>query len=114
MEDQYLFNHALDCLNLSATCKSVSNGQEAIDHLAHSAEYEIIFLDLNMPVMNGVECLRLIKQNEIYRKIPVIIITTSLNPFELDECLHLGAKHIFHKPNTFPELCNDLHTILMN
>jgi CheY-like chemotaxis protein len=114
MEDQYLFNHALDCLQVSAFCKAVANGQEALDHLSHSAEYELIFLDLNMPLMDGLSCLKLIRQNEKFKSIPVVIITTSVNPFELNLCTELGVASIFHKPNTFPELCNGLHTILMN
>jgi CheY-like chemotaxis protein len=113
-EDQYLFNHALDCINISAFCKAVCNGQEALDHLSHSHGYEVIFLDLNMPVMSGLDCLKLIKQTEKFKDIPVVIITTSLNPYELNHCMELGAVTIFHKPNSFPELCNGLHSILMN
>lgn len=113
-EDQFLFNQALDCIELSVFCKSVSNGQDALDHLSHWTDYEVIFLDLNMPVMNGIDCLKLIKGNEKCNKIPVVIFTTSLNPYELNHCMELGAVTIFHKPNTFPELCNGLHAILMN
>ena len=113
-EDQFLFNHALDCIKLGAFCKAVTNGQEALDHLNHTTDYEIIFLDLNMPVMTGVECLKILKENEKYKNIPVVIITTALNPTELNHCIELGALKIFHKPNTFPELCNGLNDILMN
>ena len=113
-EDQYLFTLALDSLNLNAYCKAVNNGQEALDHLNNIANYEIIFLDLNMPIMNGVDCLKALKENENCRHIPVVIITTSMNPFELDNCKKMGVAHIFHKPNSFPELCKSLQSILMN
>ena len=113
-EDHFLFTHALDCIACKVYCKSVYNGQEALDHLTHIHDYEIIFLDLNMPGMNGLDCLRLLKQHEKYKHIPVIIFTTSLYQPELYQCLELGARRIFHKPHSFPELCNELHTILLN
>src|SRR4051812_8208939 len=108
-EDQYLFTEALDCLQLNTFCKAVNNGQEAIEHLSTLKEYEVIFLDLNMPLMNGVDCLKAIKENEGLKNIPVIVFTTSANPLELENCRNLGATTIFHKPNHFPELCNGLH-----
>ncbi len=113
-EDVFLFNQALDCLPVGAFCKSVGNGQEAIEHLSLNAAYEVIFLDLNMPLMSGVECLRLIKEHEKYFNIPVVVFTTTMNPHELNHCMELGALAIFHKPNSFPELCSGLHNILMS
>src|SRR4051812_6697027 len=111
-EDQYLFTQALDCLKMSIHCKSVDNGYDALNHLEQISNYEVIFLDLNMPKMDGLNCLKAIKQHEKYKDIPVVIFTTSINPFELEECIKTGATTIFHKPNKFPDLCNGLHTIL--
>lgn len=69
LEDQYLFNHALDMLQMSVYCKAVCNGQEALFHLEHTPNYETIFLDLNMPVMNSMDCLKPIRANETYKGI---------------------------------------------
>ncbi|MEO6671200.1 MAG: response regulator [Ferruginibacter sp.] len=113
-DDQYLFTEALDSIALSAYCKAVNNGQEALHHLQRLADYQMIFLDLNMPVMNGLECLKQLKADNKFNDIPVVIITTSNNPVELQDCLNLGVKTIFHKPSSFPELCDGLNNILMN
>ena len=111
-EDQYLFMEALDTLNLSVQCKTVSNGKEALKHLDLISQYEFIFLDLNMPMMNGLECLQALKHHAKYKDIPVIIFTTSTNAHEMENCLSMGAKSLFHKPHTFPALCSELHNIL--
>jgi CheY-like chemotaxis protein len=113
-EDQRFFMEALKTLNLEIECKTAGNGQEAIDQLELSFQYEIIFLDLNMPVMNGFECLEFIRRNEKYKHIPVVIFTTSVNHDDKQFCEGFGIKRYFHKPNSFPKLCLGLYDILGN
>lgn len=114
VEDQSLFLQALDTLKLNIQCRAVNNGKEALEHLDIISRYEMIFLDLNMPLMNGIDCLKALKQHSKYKDIPVIIFTTSMNPADIENCKTMGAKTIFRKPNKFPDLCSGLHSILID
>ena len=60
----------------------VENGEEALDYLRDRANDKpcIILLDLNMPIMNGIEFLRAVKNTETLRLIPVVVLTTSDEP----------------------------------
>lgn len=113
-EDQYLFYEAINTLALMVHCKTVTNGKEALNHLQHCFNYDLIFMDLNMPVMTGIECIEVLKTLEKQKEIPVIIISTSVNPAHKDRCKELGIEIYWHKPNTFPELCNGLYDIIKN
>ncbi len=82
------------------------NGQEALDYV-HSegsyANYEraellVVLLDINMPVMDGVEALRQLKADEKTRKIPVIMLTTTDDPREIEHCYELGCSVYVTKP----------------
>lgn len=84
----------------------VKNGQEALDYV-HSegsyanderAELLVVLLDINMPVMDGVEALRQLKANEKTKKIPVIMLTTTDDPREIEHCYELGCSVYVTKP----------------
>lgn len=60
--------------------------------------YDIIFLDLNMPEINGKQCLKLLKANPLYKDIPVIIFTGSKYQPDVDDSYELGAHYHFVKP----------------
>jgi len=57
---------------------STANGEEALEYLKNSGNKKscIILLDLNMPKMNGIEFLKIVKADEVLKKIPVIVLTT--------------------------------------
>lgn len=65
---------------------------------------DIIILDLNLPKMNGIDFLKLIKKNEVLKKIPVIILTTSVNPQDKTDCFELQAAGYFIKPIDYFDL----------
>jgi CheY-like chemotaxis protein len=68
----------------------------------------VIFLDLNMPKMDGRECLKEIKNNDRLKDIPVVIYTTSSHLRDIEETRNLGAKGFISKPSSLVEL----HTVL--
>lgn len=75
------------------------NGEEALDKLAQKEQLpDLIFLDLNMPKMNGLEFLRELKSNADLRYIPVIILSTSNNLQDLKEAYKTGAAGYIVKP----------------
>jgi len=88
----------------------VGNGQEAIDFLKHQGGFAdpgkylrpgIILLDLNMPMMNGIECLKIIKADEELKKIPVIVLTTSKEECDRVESFKLSVAGYIIKPVEF-------------
>ena len=86
--------------------KAFENGQQALDHLNRQSNHPInqcvlLLLDLNMPVMNGVELLRILKQDAKLREIPVIILTSTDDQREIDECYSLGCNLYVPKPVEF-------------
>jgi len=77
----------------------LENGQQALDWLSESNnKTPFILLDINMPVKNGVEVLSEIKGNENTSHIPVVMLTTSDNPTEINQCYQLGCNAYITKP----------------
>jgi CheY-like chemotaxis protein len=78
-DDIELFCNALKEIDKSIHCKQALNGLQLLNTLLDSSNSkpDIIFLDINMPVMNGWKCLQALKDDEKTKDIPVIIYTTS-------------------------------------
>ncbi|MBU2595130.1 MAG: response regulator [Candidatus Edwardsbacteria bacterium] len=88
----------------------VGNGKEALDYLKHKEKYDepnisptpgIILLDLNMPVMNGIELLRIVKADKDLKKIPVIVLTTSKEENDRVDSFNLSVAGYIIKPVEF-------------
>jgi CheY-like chemotaxis protein len=83
---------------------SVKNGVELMSKLETTAQRgealpDGIILDINMPMMDGMEALKKIKADTRLRRIPVYMVTTLRNMDKLEECLESGAANFFTKPN---------------
>jgi two-component system, chemotaxis family, chemotaxis protein CheY len=88
------------------------NGQEALDLLEVNKDVQLILLDINMPVMNGVQFMEKAGTLLATRKIPVIIISTEGKESDTIRGLQLGAKAYVKKPFN-PDLLHDLITKLL-
>jgi CheY-like chemotaxis protein len=81
-----------------------SNGLELISALTDEKTVpDFIMMDLNMPLMNGKEALELIKKNEAWKSIPVVIFSTSNYELDIAKCLASGAKKYICKPASMME-----------
>ncbi|MDX1695394.1 MAG: response regulator [Ketobacteraceae bacterium] len=86
----------------------VADGQALIDYLAELRDApdrlpDLILLDLKMPRLDGKGALRIIKEDEVYRTIPVLVVTTSGNQVEIEECYKFGANSYITKPLKFDD-----------
>lgn len=105
--------HALlirEGLEESGICNPIirfSNGEEVWNFLTESKETEyktknfLFLLDIKMPKMDGVEVLKRIKENEILKSHPVIMLTTTDDPKEVEQCYQLGCNAYVTKPVDF-------------
>ncbi|MFS4418262.1 response regulator [Maribacter sp. 2307ULW6-5] len=105
-DDRFLFSEAFETLEVKSELQMCHNGQEFIDHLENNPEQlpEIVFLDLNMPIKNGLECLRYLKQHSKYNDIFVAIYSTSSAEKDMEDTLLAGANIYIQKPNNFQTL----------
>lgn len=106
-DDRDLFCIAVHELDPKIDCILARNGEEALQGLQFEKfpKPDLIFLDLNMPRLNGIQFLRELRKDRHLQAIPVVIYTASQQQKELEEAKELGAEHYFAKPNSFRALC---------
>lgn len=80
------------------------DGQQALDLLEKEGAVDLILLDWNMPVMNGVEFLEKVKSDERFKDIPVTMVTTEIERHKVVEAVGKGAKNYVMKPFTQEDL----------
>jgi CheY-like chemotaxis protein len=98
------FNRVLSTLNIKHKIVEANNGEEAIKILKEKETVpDIIVLDLNMPKINGIEFLRILKSDDYLKYIPAIILTTSSNHKDVLECYRIGIAGYVIKPLKYDE-----------
>jgi two-component system, chemotaxis family, chemotaxis protein CheY len=87
-------------LNRYKSCKIMDamNGLEALDMLSREGDFDLILLDINMPVMNGLQFMEKIKKENLYQQISVIVISTEGKEEDTLRALKLGASGYLVKP----------------
>jgi len=113
-DDQEIFLTALECTQKPVSCTVVESARKALSQIANGElEADLIFLDLNMPLMNGQQFLAEIKKVEELREIPVVILSTSSNATTVSQLKELGARYFFTKPGRFEDLVAILEKVLV-
>jgi CheY-like chemotaxis protein len=89
------------------------NGLEALEYLKNSENKKpgIILLDINMPKMNGIEFLEIVKVDNVLKKIPVIVLTTSKEENDKIESFNLGVAGYMIKPVDYLQFVEVIKTI---
>jgi CheY-like chemotaxis protein len=104
-DDTDLFLEALKNIDDSIELSAARNGAEALKKLnKHLPVPEIIFLDINMPEMNGWDCLMNIKQSDRFKDIPVVMFSTSSTSINGKKAIQSGAVGYLEKPTSFLKL----------
>jgi len=113
-DDRDFFCTAMIEIDDSIECLFAKNGVDAIDQLTKNTSIvpDHIFIDMNMPLMDGKQCLQTIKSIERLKDVPVYIYSTSGSPNLIDEVLASGAKDFLIKPSNMAELVAMLRQIV--
>jgi two-component system, response regulator len=119
-DDLLLVKAAFAASGLPVELRSVSDGEELIAYLFRRSKFEdpclsptpnLILLDLNMPKKDGREALAEIKAQSKFQQIPVVVLTTSRDTSDIQECHEMGASSFVTKPNSFQALVDVVKTI---
>jgi CheY-like chemotaxis protein len=111
-EDFEFFFEAVKEIDNSIIVLKATNGQEALHILEnHMLMPDYIFLDINMPLMDGKTCLQEIKKSKKLQDIPVIMYSTTNNATEISNYKLMGARFLV-KPHQFSKLVKSLAIIL--
>jgi CheY-like chemotaxis protein len=113
-DDRELFCEALATVDPVIVCEQATDGAEALGRLLNKeiSEPDIIFLDINMPVMNGWQFLTKLKNDDRYKDIPVIMYSTSSNVKDRRTADEMGALCFVTKPHAFRLLQNILGVVV--
>ena len=112
MNDAELTIRALKKNNLANKLVHLKDGAEAIDFIFAEGNYsgrkvenvpKVILLDLKMPKVNGIEVLKKIKADERTKKIPIVVLTSSKEDPDIQECYRLGVNSYVVKPVQFEQ-----------
>lgn len=115
-DDRELFFETLASIDPVSVCHPLPDGEEALSKLASNEieKPDMIFLDINLPVMSGWQILTELKKTESYQQIPVIIYSTSSNPRDREIAKQLGALCFITKPSNHRMLKAILEIVVMN
>lgn len=113
-DDLYLVKSIFNDTKFSNQTIYLKNGEELLEYLNKSKKdisVGLILLDLNMPKIDGREALKIIKSNPELRRIPVVILTTSNAPQDIEMCYTLGANCFMTKPSSYEGLNDAIKTL---
>jgi CheY-like chemotaxis protein len=115
MDDRYLFSRAAQLQDPEIKCVTVEGGQQAFELLNKMPHLPaVIFLDLNMPGMDGWGFLRQLHEIDRFKKLPILIYSTSSHEKDIMEAQTAGAIGYCVKPLAFDGLQSILHFVCTN
>lgn len=102
-EDRMIMSESFKELKQDHSLSFVEDGGLVLDFLGDNKvdRVDLIVLDLNMPRVNGTETLKLLKTHPVFKEIPVVIFSTSVNDLEREKCIALGARAYLTKPGNY-------------
>jgi len=101
----------------------VNDGEEALDYMHHRGEFsdpgkypvpDLIILDIRMPKVNGIEVLREIKSNKMFKSIPVVMLTVSTLKRDIFDTFDAGGEHYVAKSVAFEKFESTVEPIIMH
>lgn len=111
-DDVDVFCDAVKEVDMTVRCVAACCGQQALEILQSGLLPDYIFLDINMPKMNGMETLKRIKKDDRLRNVPVVMYSTTMNPREITAYKREGADYFLIKHHLFHDLCDALAALI--
>ena len=112
-DDRDIFREAVMIVKPECELRLATDGEQGLTQLHESPDLpDYIFLDVNMPKMDGREFLKQVKADPHYSKVPVVIYSTSNHASEMGKYFRMGASNFITKPSEFNLLVTYLRTIL--
>jgi CheY-like chemotaxis protein len=107
------FNRTISKLACHHNIVEAKNGEEALEILCNNESLpDLILLDLNMPKINGFEFLSIIRNNDLLKYIPTVILTSSNDHKDVADCHQLGISGYLVKPLKFADYSESIKTVL--
>lgn len=112
-DDREIFALALQEAAPSTTCISATDGTDALEQLQNNPNLkpDLFFIDMNMPRMDGIQCVTAIRDMDRFRSTPVYLFSTSSDPNLIVKAKELGATDFFVKPSSFSAIVSLLSTV---
>jgi len=114
-DDREICLSVLQSILPEASYTIAKNGEDALQKLNHAnVDPDLIFLDLNMPLMNGKQFLMEIKRHSKLSSIPIVVLSTSSDQATIKEAINLGARDFITKPDKYSAWEDALKKLLNN
>lgn len=113
-DDRMFFEEAIDAIKIATELSLFVDGKQLMDHLLQTKTIlpEIVFLDLNMPIKNGMQCLKEIRRDKRLQNLCVAIYSTSSSEKDIEETFVQGANIYINKPNSYGGLKKAIEKVL--
>lgn len=110
LDDQEIFTIAVKKVDPAIQCVFANDGVHALEKIKNDPDFNpgSIFLDVNMPRMNGVECLEQLRNIDRLKNVPIFMCSTSSDPKIIAKITALGAREFIVKPSTIAEFAQSL------
>ena len=110
LEDLELLCEVITKIEPTFVCHVADDSKEGLDKLT-DLRPDFIFLDINMPMMDGKQTLQAIRSNTEFASVPVCILSTTISETEKETLIRLGASYCLKKPTSYEGLCSSLKRI---
>jgi CheY-like chemotaxis protein len=110
-DDQLFFRDALSAVYPSIKLEAVQDGTELLALLSHLRP-DLIFLDLDMPGLNGLQTMQQIRNNTLHASLPIVVFSSTSRASNIDTAYEMGADLFFIKPPSFGELKSAIKAML--
>lgn len=113
-DDCAIFLMALQEIDAAISCTMASNGIDALNKISSDPSFlpSVVFIDMNMPMINGKQCLQELRKIERLKEVPMYVYSTSADPRSIAEAKAMGANDFIMKPSSFTLLVELLSHLL--
>ena len=119
-DDEMLAIRALKKTEIESRVVVARDGEEALDYLFGTGKYDgrdikeqphVVFLDLQLPKLNGIQVLQRLRADENTKALPVVLLTSSDEQCDIIDCYKSGANSFIHKPVDFSEFTSQVRAL---